>query len=79
MEDFKNFVLPLPPLEEQSEIKEYINELTEKFKKITTEFVEEIRIIKEYRESLISAAVTGKIDLRNYHLTPEKYVETANH
>lgn len=75
--DVLNYPAILPPLEEQVEIASFVKKkIVEIDKLIETIRIEE-KQIKEYRESLISAAVTGKIDIRNYHLKTAENVETA--
>lgn len=60
--DFSNLVIPIPN-------KETLNRMfliNKKLQSVKKAFKKEITLIKEYRESLISAAVTGKIDVRSY-------------
>ncbi len=60
IEIVSNVRFPLPPLSEQQQIVEYLDEQTHLIDK--TIFIEEKRIelLKEYRQSLISEVVTGK-------------------
>lgn len=53
-----------PPLSEQSEICKTIEEQTEKVDSLITTVRDGIAVLHEYRTALISAAVTGKIDVR---------------
>jgi len=57
--------ISFPGLEEQDEIVRYIEDRTRKINKIITETKNSITLLKEHRTALISAAVTGKIDLRD--------------
>jgi type I restriction enzyme S subunit len=57
----KNFLIPLPPKSEQSEISKYIETITSKFLTAISLKEQEIEKLKEYKASLIDAAVTGKI------------------
>jgi type I restriction enzyme S subunit len=59
-----NTVFPLPPIEEQKEIIKFINQQVDMFDELTAEAVRGIELLKERRSALISAAVTGKIDVR---------------
>lgn len=59
-----NALFPIPPLEEQRLIIEYINEQSQKIDTLIYKTQQTIENLKEYRISLISAAVTGKIDVR---------------
>jgi len=57
----KNFLIPLPPKSEQTEISEYIETTTTKFLNAITLKEKEIEKLKEYKATLINSAVTGKI------------------
>jgi type I restriction enzyme S subunit len=56
--------IPVPPLDEQTEIVEYISETAGQFDALTAEAQRAIGLLQERRTALISAAVTGKIDVR---------------
>ncbi|AVM75804.1 restriction endonuclease subunit S [Magnetospirillum gryphiswaldense] len=56
--------IPLAPMDEQSAIVEFLNEQTAKIDTLTAEALRAIALLKEHRSALISAAVTGKIDVR---------------
>lgn len=64
MEILKSFPIVLHPLDKQEEIIAYIEKKNELIKKIVIDNNFQIEKLKEYRQSLISEAVTGKIDLR---------------
>lgn len=53
-----------PPHEEQSEIAEYLDQVTGRISSLVEKIKESVLTLQEYRGALISAAVTGKIDLR---------------
>ena len=53
-----------PPKEEQDAIQNYINAKTARIDALISRIREGIEKLKEYRTALISAAVTGKIDVR---------------
>lgn len=55
----------LPTVNEQLAILSFITDQTTRFDKLTTEAQRAIDLLQERRTSLISAAVTGKIDVRN--------------
>jgi restriction endonuclease S subunit len=57
--------VPIPSLPEQRAITDYLDEETTKIDSLITKVEEAIERFKEYRTALISAAVTGKIDVRN--------------
>ena len=63
--DLKRVKLPTPPLVEQQEIADCIGDVTERLDKLTREAESAITLLKERRSALISAAVTGQIDVRN--------------
>ncbi len=56
--------LPLPPPDEQSAIATFLDTETARFDTLTAEALRAIELLKEHRSALISAAVTGKIDVR---------------
>lgn len=60
--------LPVPPLEVQREIVDFIDTVTTKLDALTATAETAISLLQERRAALISAAVTGKIDVR--HLSP---------
>ena len=64
MPDVAQFVTPLPPLAEQDQIVEYIRIETGRIDGLMDRVREAIKRLKELRTALISAAVTGKIDVR---------------
>lgn len=65
-ENIKNFFIPIFSIEEQTEIVNHIEERTTKIDKIVKELTSQIEKLKEYKTSIISEAVTGKIDLREW-------------
>ena len=56
----------VPPISEQVEIEKRISDLKGKYDSLQRESVRNIRILQERRSALISAAVTGKIDVRDW-------------
>jgi len=64
MEDLGNFQIPHPPLQEQLQIVEYLDKKTSEIDKQVDLENRKIDLLKEYRQSLISEVVTGKIDVR---------------
>jgi type I restriction enzyme S subunit len=59
-----NLIIPVPPLVEQKEIVDFIEAKTSKINKAATAIHTQIHALKDYRQSLISEVVTGKIDVR---------------
>ena len=64
LDQVRSLVVPCPPLSEQSAIVAYLDQQTAKFDALTAEAQRAIALLKEHRSALISAAVTGKIDVR---------------
>ncbi|MDB4278564.1 restriction endonuclease subunit S [Deltaproteobacteria bacterium] len=62
--DLKRALIPVPPPNEQQEIAEYLSQRTSALKNLKARIQEGLDRLKEYRTGLISAAVTGKIDVR---------------
>jgi type I restriction enzyme S subunit len=60
----KALPVPIPPRSEQLEIVAFLDHETAKLDALTAEAEKAIDILKERRTALISAAVTGKIDVR---------------
>jgi type I restriction enzyme S subunit len=56
----------LPPLPEQQKIAQFLDRETSKIDNLITKTRTSIDHLKEYRTALISAAVTGKIDVREH-------------
>jgi type I restriction enzyme S subunit len=56
--------VPVPPLREQTAIATYLNAETAKLDALLAKVEEAIERLQEYRTALITAAVTGKIDVR---------------
>ena len=60
-EDFLNLMIVLPPFSEQCEIVSYIDEIIHKDERIAEVLKRQVELLGLYRQTLISAAVTGKI------------------
>ena len=67
--DVKNFLLPIPPLAEQRSIANYLDAAIEKLVAMQSIAESAITRLTEYRTALITAATTGKIDVRNWQAT----------
>ncbi|WP_192822105.1 restriction endonuclease subunit S [Rufibacter sp. LB8] len=65
-----NFSICLPPLNEQIEISKAVQRECTRIENLKNSFVKEISLLKEYRTALVSEAVTGKIDVRDYQPEP---------
>ncbi len=62
-DDFRNLVTILPPMDEQREIIQSITSMTAKINSGISIKESQIAALKEYKASLINAAVTGKIQV----------------
>ena len=65
-EKYSSLSLPVPSLAEQRQIVEYIDDKTSKIDILIEKSNKSIELLKEKRTALISAAVTGKIDVREF-------------
>ncbi|MCG3760064.1 restriction endonuclease subunit S [Vibrio cincinnatiensis] len=70
-----NGLLPVPPMPEQLSIVQYLSTEMEKFSQLETRAILGIELLKERKTALISAAVTGKIDVRDWQ--ESTYQESA--
>lgn len=64
--DLKRATLPVPPSQEQQEIAESLSFIIGKLDRLEQEAGAAITLMQEHRSALISAAVTGKIDVRGW-------------
>ena len=60
----KALQIPLPSIKEQNNIVQYLDEKTIMIDTLITKATQAITLLKEKRTALISATVTGKIDVR---------------
>lgn len=58
--------LPVPPEAEQADILNYVNKVSGKYETLIDQAISAIQLMQERRTALISAAVTGKIDVRHF-------------
>ena len=64
-EKYSNFQIPIPLPQEQTQIVNFLDHKMGQIDKLISTEQQKIELLKEYRQSLISEAVTGKIDVRN--------------
>lgn len=62
----KTMPVVIPPVDEQVKISELLDNISEKFDQLQLLGEEQIKYLQERRTALISAAVTGKIDVRDW-------------
>jgi type I restriction enzyme S subunit len=60
-DDVDNYVLPHPPVIEQSEIVKHLDQITQDIDTLISIEQQRIETLKEYRQSLISEVITGKV------------------
>ncbi|WP_332397867.1 restriction endonuclease subunit S [Vibrio metschnikovii] len=63
---FENLPITLPSIEEQQDITDYLTAQKGKFDKLIGKCFNQVELMKERKTALISAAVTGKIDVRHF-------------
>lgn len=68
---FMSIKMPRPPHAEQTAIATFIDDKKDKIDRLVSEAESVIILLQERRTALISAAVTGKIDVRNHAPTSE--------
>ena len=66
LNSIRNMKVPLPPIDEQKGIVQFIAEQYSKYETLIQSSAKQNKLLKERRTALISAAVTGKIDVRNW-------------
>ena len=76
-EDFYTIYLPVPPIEEQKEIMQYIDAQAKKASAVENALNREIELLHELRTRLISDVVTGQIDVRSIEVPDFELVEEA--
>lgn len=63
MDDVRELMTPVPPLEEQDRIVDHIRQKTNRIDGVTLRLTTSITKLREYRQALITAAVAGQLDL----------------
>ena len=62
-QEMKNIEIPIPPLSEQRAIVSYIEAKTASINKLIDAYEQQVECVKEYKQRLISDAVTGKMNV----------------
>ena len=65
-EQLRKYRFPRPPYSEQVEIAAFLDDKLERLKALAGTADKAVNLLQERRSALISAAVTGKIDVRNF-------------
>ncbi len=66
MRTLEQLKLCVPPIPEQQEIVDYLDAKTSKIDETIQELKTQIEDLRQYKKSVISEAVTGKVDLRDW-------------
>ena len=66
MDELNKMPIVLPKIEAQERIVKFINEENQRINNLVVKQKNLIEKLKEYRSSIISHAVTGKIDVREF-------------
>ena len=77
VDDIRNYVIVIPPIEEQECILKELDQKIEKYDSLINFAVKQIQLMQERRTALISSAVTGKIDVRNWQHPNEAKTELS--
>ena len=70
----RNIRCAIPEVQEQLEIARWASQQSDTFKRATSELQESIGLLREYRSTLITAAVTGQLDIRKHEKKMEALV-----
>ena len=65
-EGIESIYLPVPPMNEISRILLYVDRMNESYNQLIDKALLQVSLLQERRTALISAAVTGKIDVRDW-------------
>lgn len=74
-DDFYTIYLPVPPIEEQKEIMQYVDAQAKMTAALENALNREIELLHELRTRLISDVVTGQIDVRSIEVPDFELVE----
>lgn len=74
---YAKMAVPVPPLDEQRNICRWIADECQPLDDAIIRTEEEITLIREYRDRLITDVVTGQVDVRGWQPGPEDVVEDA--
>ncbi|WP_435342514.1 restriction endonuclease subunit S [Klebsiella quasipneumoniae] len=77
VDTIKNFILAWPPENEREEISKFIHQTLDSVESLTAHLTEKLTLLQERRTALISAAVTGKIDVRDWVAPDTQDVEAS--
>jgi type I restriction enzyme S subunit len=67
VKNVERYRIPLPPIEEQKEIIQYLDNYRTETNTLISKYQKQIDLMREYRTSLIRQVVTGKFDVGEWH------------
>ncbi|HBR3806463.1 TPA: restriction endonuclease subunit S [Klebsiella pneumoniae] len=73
----KSIAIPIPPENEIQRIVSFIKETIKLYSSIESGAMEQVKLLQERRTALISAAVTGKIDVRDWVAPDTQDIEAS--
>lgn len=71
----RDFTIGLPPIDEQQEIVDYIRSEKGRIDRLIATKHEQLKALTEFKSSVVSDAVTGKIDVRNVTVPEYEHVD----
>lgn len=71
----RDFTIGLPPIDKQQEIVEYIRFEKGRIDRLIATKHEQLKALTEFKSSVVSDAVTGKIDVRNVTIPEYEHVD----
>lgn len=77
-DQFCNIVAPVPPIEEQKRIAEWLDIKTARYAQSINAIEKQIAVLQELRTRLISDVVTGQIDVRGIEVPEHEIVEDTD-
>lgn len=63
---YENAFIPVPPIAEQQDIADYLDEKTAKIDALIEELEAQLSNLATYKQAVITEAVTGKVDVRDW-------------
>lgn len=66
VKNVERYRIPLPPIDEQKQIVAYLDNYRSETDELISKYQKQIELMQEYRTAIISQAVTGKIDVREW-------------
>ena len=77
LEDIRELWIVQPPEDEQIDVTQFVDKQMDRYSELSREAENQIQFLQERRTALISAAVTGKIDVRDWQPATEQQEHPA--